>query len=229
MRAAGQTLRQLESMADLDFNLSHSNRLGTLMHSSRDWLDAGGRMLARRLDQLHTSLDALGDRVRCAVAEAVAESLGGWIHDAFLAALDQFAGWPSEPEPRLLPRRWEEPGQMIEHNDSRKGAIWPDSFESKDEPERSDERPTPPAQPPSDRLALSLTAGLQAAAWCLRRSDPRRPLLSIVCIALFVGLAVLAAPLLTVALRLTDSASQLEALTEAVGFNRSLRAAFDSA
>jgi hypothetical protein len=56
-------------------------------------------MLARRFDQLHTSLDALRDRLHRAVAEAVAESLGGWIHDAFLAALDQFAGWASEPEP----------------------------------------------------------------------------------------------------------------------------------
>src|SRR6516225_7669961 len=98
---------------------SHYLSQGTLtMHSSREWLDPGGLMLARRLDQLHTSLEALGDRLRLAVAEAVAESLGGWIRDAFLTALDRLAGRPSDPEPRLLPqRRWDEPRRMTERDD----------------------------------------------------------------------------------------------------------------
>ena len=208
------------------------------MHSSREWLDPGGLMLARRLDQLHSSLEGLGDRLRRAVAESVAESLGGWIRDAFLSALDRLAGRSSgcEPQPRLLTqRRWDEPRRMAERDDPREGAIWPDSFESEyeqepvDKPEPCDERPSTPAPPSSDRLALSLAAGLQAAAWWLRRVAQRRPLLSVAGVAVLVGLVVVAAPLLTSsAFRLAASAGQLEALTNAAGFNRSLRPALGS-
>ena len=209
------------------------------MHSSRDWLDPGGRMLARRLDQLHNSLDALGDRLRRAVAEAVAESLGGWIRDAFLTALDRLAGRSSgcEPQPRLLTqRRWEEPRRMAERDDQDERAFWPDAdgpgYEQApyDEPERFNKLPSAPAQPSPDRLAVSLAAGLQAAAWWLRRAAQRRPLLSVAGVALLVGLAVLAAPLLTSsAFRLAASAGQLGALTDAAAFHRSLRPTFGSA
>jgi hypothetical protein len=137
------------------------------MDSSREWLDPGGRMLARRLDQLHSSLEALGDRLRRAVAEAVAESMGGWIRDAFLTALDRLAGRPSDPEPRLLPqRRWDEPRRMTERDDQDERAFWPDADEPGyeqepyGEPERFDEPPPAAAPPSSDHLVLSLAAGL---------------------------------------------------------------------
>jgi hypothetical protein len=193
-------------------------------------------MLARGLDQLHTSLEALDNRLRRAVAEAVAESLGGWIRDVFLKAVDGFAGRPAERERQLLPhRRWDEPLQMTERDDRDEGAFSPHVLESDEAPERYeepepyDQRPSPPAQPSSDRLALSLAAGLQAAAWCLRRSDRRRNLPSVGGVALLVGLAVLAAPLLTTsAFRLAALAGQLEALTDATGFNLSHRPVFDS-
>ena len=209
------------------------------MDSSREWLDPGGLMLARRLDQLHSSLEALGDRLRRAVAESVAESLGGWIRDAFLSALDRLAGRSSgrEPQPRLLPqRRWEEPRRMAERDDPDERAFWPDADgpgseqAPYDELERFDEPPPAPAQPSPDRLALSLAAGLQAAAWWLRRAAQRRPLLSVAGVALLVGLAVLAAPLLaSSAFRLAASAGQLGALTDAAAFHRSLRPPFGSA
>ena len=209
------------------------------MDSSREWLDPGGLMLARRLDQLHSSLEALGDRLRRAVAESVAESLGGWIRDAFLSALDRLAGRSSgrEPQPRLLPqRRWEEPRRMAERDDPDERAFWPDSDPSDVQPELDDEtapcddQPASVAPPSSDHLVFSLAAGLQAAAWWLRRAARRRPLLSVAGVALLVGLAALAAPLLTSsAFRLAASAGQLGALTDAAAFHRSLRPTFGSA
>jgi hypothetical protein len=196
-------------------------------------------MLARRLDQLHSSLEALGDRLRRTVAEAVAESMAGWIRDAFLSVLDRLGGRSSgcEPQPRLLPqRRWDEPRRMAERDDQDERAFWPDADglgyeqEPYDELERFDEPPPAAAQPSSDHLVLSLAAGLQAAAWWLRRAARRRPLLSVAGIALLVGLAVLAAPLLTSsAFRLAASAGQLGALTDAAAFHRSLRPPFGSA
>ena len=207
------------------------------MHSSRDWLDPGGRMVARRLDQLHNSLDALGDRLRRAVAESVAESLGGWIRDAFLTTLDRLAGRAPGPEPRRLPQRcWDEARPMAGRDDPAEGAFWPDSDPSDEQPELDDEpepcdyQPATPAKPSPDHLVLSLAAGLQAAAWWLRRAARRRPLLSVAGVALLVGLAVLAAPLLaSSAFRLAASAGQLGALTDAAAFHRSLRPAFGSA
>jgi len=207
------------------------------MDSSREWLDPGGLMVARRLDQLHTSLEALGDRLRRAVAEAVAESLGGWIRDAFLTTLDRLAGRASGPEPRRLPQhRWDEARPMAGRDDPAEGAFWPDSDPSDEQPELDDEpepcdyQPATPAKPSSDHLVLSLAAGLQAAAWWLRRAAQRRPLLSVAGVGVLVGLAVLAAPLLTSsAFRLAASAGQLGALTDAAAFHRSLRPAFGSA
>jgi hypothetical protein len=195
-------------------------------------------MLARRLDQLHTTLEALGDRLRRAVADAIAESLGGWIRDAVLTTLERLAGNTSDLEPRRLPseHRWDEPRRMIRRDDVREETIWPETFEpadeeeSYDEPERFDERSPTPAQPSSDRLALSLAAGLHAAAWWMRRAVKERPLLSMAGVAFLVGLAVLAAPVLTTsAFGLITSAGQLEALTNATGFGRSFRSNFGSA
>jgi len=209
------------------------------MHSYREWSYPGGLMLARRLDQLHSSLEALGDRLRRAVAESVAESLGGWIRDAFLSALDRLAGRSSgrEPQPRLLPqRRWDEPRRMAERDDQDERAFWPDADgpgseqAPYDELERFDE-PPPAAAPPSyDHLVLALAAGLHAAAWWLRRAARERPLLSMAGGTLLVGLAVLAAPVLTTsAFGLIASAGQLEALTNATGFGRPFRSGFGSA
>jgi hypothetical protein len=220
------------------------------MQSARDWLDPGGRITARRLDQLHSTLDALGDRLRQAVAEAVAESLGGWIRDAFLTTLEQISGHVSDPnrEASLIPQRrwqgpgrWEEPSRRIERDDADEREIWPASYEREysrdsyderepDETDRFEEPTQAPSQATSDRLALSLAAGLQAAAWWLRRAAQRRPLLSLTGIGLLVGLAALMAPVLTTAaFRLATTAGQLDALTDAAGFHRSFPSRFRSA
>jgi hypothetical protein len=159
--------------------------------------DPGGRMLDRRLDQLYSSLDDLAARLRTAVAQAVGESLGGLVRDAVLSALARLAGNPPDSEPVPTPsRRWYEPGGWDEGDTERGGPpLWTDDGGGEGEPEPYDE----PEPAPPHRLALTASAGLQAAAWCLRSCARRRPVLTSVLAALLVGVVAYAAPALATA------------------------------
>jgi hypothetical protein len=175
-------------------------------------------MVARRLDQLHNSLDALGDRLRRAVADAVAESLGGWIRDAFLTTLDRLAGRPSDPAPWSPPRRrWGEPQERDRLDERDERELWHDEAGWDEEPEPGDEPPPQPVHPPPGRFDLSLAAGLQAAAWWVRSAARGRPLLTtlaILAIASLVSLAAFAVPAVTTAaFGLVASAGQLLVLS----------------
>ena len=59
------------------------------MSSIRDFIDPGGKMLARRLDQLCTTLEGLGSRLRGTIANALGETFGGIVRDAALRVLDE--------------------------------------------------------------------------------------------------------------------------------------------
>jgi hypothetical protein len=194
------------------------------MNSSRDWLDPGGRMLDRRLDQLRSSLDRLAARLRAAVAEAVGESLGGLVGDAVLGALAHLSGHEHDPEPPRPPSRsWYEPGGWNEDDwDQSDAGLWTDDGGREEEFEPSDE---PLAGPmPPQRLALTISAGLQAAAWWLRNSARRRPVLTSVLVALLVGGVAFAAPALAAALLgLAGSAGQLHRLAGWLRPRRPLR------
>jgi hypothetical protein len=189
--------------------------------------DPGGRMLDRRLDQLCSSLDDLGSRLRAAVAQAVGESLGGLIRDAVLSALARLAGNPADPEPGPPPsRRWYEPGGW-EGGDAGRGgpALWADDGGRDQEPEVYDE--PAPASPPPHRLALTASAGLRAAAWWLRSCARRRPALTSVLAALLVGVVAFAAPALAAAfLGLGSSSGPLSWLAGSLRPDGPLRAAF---
>jgi hypothetical protein len=180
------------------------------MNSSRDWLDPGGRMPGRRLDQLRSSLDRLAARLRAAVAEAVGESLGGLVRDAVLGALARLSGHEHDPEPpRPAPRSWYEPGGWNEDDrDQSDAGLWTDDGGGEEEVGPSDEPLAGPTTP--HRLTLTISAGLQAAAWWLRNSARRRPVLTSVLAALLVGGVAFAAPALAAALLgLAGSAGQL--------------------
>src|ERR1700722_17996647 len=58
------------------------------MRSIRDFIDPGGRMLARRLDQLCSTLEGLGARLKGTIANAIGETIGGFVRDTALRVLD---------------------------------------------------------------------------------------------------------------------------------------------
>src|SRR5437660_1687095 len=74
----------------------------------RNWFTPSGRMLTRRLEQLRTTLDSLGARLRAAVAQAVGETVGVVIRDAVSDALDGITGLLPEPPPQHTrpPQGW---------------------------------------------------------------------------------------------------------------------------
>jgi hypothetical protein len=195
------------------------------MNLYRRWGDPGGRMLDRRLDQLCSSLDDLGSRLRAAVAEAVGESLGGLVRDAVLSALARLAGNPPDPEPAPPPaRRWYETGGWDEGDAERGGPpLWADDGGRDEKREAYDE----PEPAPTHRLALTASAGLQAAAWWLRSCARRRPALTSVLAALLVGVVAFASPALAAAfLGLAGSTGPLNWLAGSLRPNGPLRAAF---
>ncbi len=59
------------------------------MPSIRNYLDPGGRILARRLDQLCMTLEGLGARLRGTIANAIGETIGGFVRDSALRLLDE--------------------------------------------------------------------------------------------------------------------------------------------
>jgi hypothetical protein len=190
-----------------------------------------------RIDQLRSSLEVLGGRLRTAVAEALGETLGGVVRDTVLLLLDRLAGSSSSPAPepaRLAVRNWaERSGQQdwgdydrdrLErwHGDRRgrpeepfdepsEPGLWGQTGELDDEPDAQAE-PTPAWAPPP-RLAWSVSAGLQAAALWLRNWAGRRPVLIGVAVAFLAGCLAYTAPgLASAAFALAGSLGQLGAL-----------------
>jgi hypothetical protein len=199
-------------------------------------LDSGG--LLERLDQLRSSLEVLGGRLRAAVAQALGETLGGVVRDTVLLLLDRLAGSSSShtPEPTpLAVRGWDEPSGQHNWSDYDQGGLgrwhgdpyrrpeepfdqphesglWDQPSEPDHKPELQEE-PTPARAPPP-RLAWSVSAGLQAAAVWLRNWAGRRPVLIGVVVAFLAGCLAYTAPaLVSAAFALAGSLGQLGALT----------------
>jgi hypothetical protein len=148
------------------------------------WLRGARRVVAEKIDQVYRTLVTLTDRVRQAIAEAVARAVSGVVQETVRAVLDQLHG-PLPPH-----RQIEYEPRNVRFNDSGglfPGGVPPDDFEDErpygsfaDERfhERSyretafdDEEPPPedePVRTPS-RWRSWLALVLQAVAWWLRR------------------------------------------------------------
>jgi phage baseplate assembly protein W len=178
------------------------------MRSYRNAFVSGGSLLSRRLDQLRSTLDSLGSRLRTAVSQAVGETVGVVVRDAVNSALDRVAGILPEPEPpRASSRSWNE--------DEEEDLMWSDDGWDEQHPEPSDR--APPDTGSTQRMTLSVTAGLSAAAWWLRRWTGRLALASTTAVGLIAGCTVFAAPMLANAgLRLMGTVGQVNFLSETV-------------
>jgi len=176
------------------------------MRSFRNMIPSG-RMLARRIDQLRSNLNALGSRLRAAVSDAVGETVGVVVRDAVNHALDQLSGF--------LPRHDPPPAPSSAWHEEDDHDLWPDDGWENDEPEPCDK--APPADRESNRLAFSVSAGLSVAAWWLRRWTGRLELVSTTVFAVGAGCAVYVAPALaTAGMRLIGSAGHLGFLRNTV-------------
>jgi hypothetical protein len=151
--------------------------------SSRSWPGRG--KLARHLGRLQQHLDAVGEQVREAVATAVGRTVAEAIGEAVFDALAPYAA-PSGAESRYYP------------NGRRAGEAspWRDpyAYESYDDDDDADPqyRSCLRDEPHNRRWRRAMAAGLQAAAWWLRRHPGQVSLMAALAVGTVAGLAVLA-------------------------------------
>ena len=195
------------------------------MPSLRDYIDPGGKMLARRLDQLSSTLESLGTRLRGTIATAIGETLGGFVHDVAWRFLDEVTQDLSGSKPVREP--WSAPDTLARENfDPNDRAYWDDDEDSRYEPDLEEQ----PIRPTPERLPTALSAGLQAASWWLRRwSGPSRTLSTLAVGLVATGIAFLGGPLVVAVLGLVASASQFTSLSDTIGAGASVFGGFDSA
>jgi hypothetical protein len=182
------------------------------MHNIRDVIDPSGRLLARRLDQLCSALECLSVRLRGTIVDVIGDSIGGFVRDAALGALDHVTQSRSDPSHKpSFPRR--ERAEEAYPEDVEDG-YWYDE----DAPPAAYADPQPLSAPtPPERLPTALSAGLQAASFWLRRWTGKRRALSTCAIGMMATLfAFVGGPLALVLLDLAASASQFNALPDAL-------------
>jgi hypothetical protein len=198
------------------------------MRLFRSVIEPGSRWLARHFSRLRRSLEALYDRLREAIAVAVAraaedavrEAVTGLLADTPPLGLPDYprrnftpsGAWrdPNDPDEEL--RRWEE------NLDNDYAAAARSEAGARVQPDEPSPEPT--------RLRRALAEGLQAASWWLRR-DGRFPVLT----ALSAGLVVVLAsytggPLAGAGVALAGSALGLMSFAHAVHSGAGALAAF---
>ena len=165
--------------------------------SSRNWPVRG--KLARHLGRLQQHLDAVGEQVREAVATAVgrtvAEAVGEAVYDALTPYLD-----PSGAASRSYSRSAERSAQTRQDGNDpawRRDAgssPWRDpyAYDSDDDDAEAEYRSSLRDEPRSRGWRRAITAGLQAAAWWLRRHPGQVSLMAALAVGTVAGLAVLA-------------------------------------
>jgi hypothetical protein len=197
------------------------------MPSIRDFIDPGGKILARRLDQLCSTLETLGTRLRGTIANAIGETIGGLVRDTALRVLDEATQYLPGYEPVLSPLTMTAPNTLAHEGfNAEEQGYWMDDDETRSEPGLKE----PSAPTPPERLPTALSAGLQAASWWLRRWSGRgRTLTTLAVGVLATGLAFLGGPLVVAVLGLAGTATQFNSLADAIGTGLSVFSGSDSA
>jgi hypothetical protein len=196
------------------------------MNMIRDVIDPGGRLLARRLDQLCSTLESLTVRLRATVANVIGDSINSFVRDAAMGVLDSVAQCLSDRSPTPPPMQARN-HEVYEQDDD--GSYWYDDDDDDDEQALSGSAPQDqlaPAQP--DRLPSALSAGLQVASFWLRRWAGRSRVLT-TCAVGMAGtvFAFLGGPLAIALLDLAASASQFNDLPEAINKGASAMGLYD--
>jgi hypothetical protein len=138
---------------------------------------SGPLTLAQRLARLNDNLQALGEKLKSAIASLI----GGAIAEAIRDVIRSLLGGEQDSQPRPFSNHldgWDDPGWQDEDPRwSREEDFFPAS------------RHEPPAckQEPAQRWRHAWTAGLQTALWWLARQSCRRPIVTTVAVSLAVG------------------------------------------
>src|SRR5262245_6228453 len=155
------------------------------MRLFRSVIDPGCRWLAKHLSRLCRTLEGLYDRLKEAIAVAVARAAEDAVREGVHALLTDKPPLcpPDYPRRNFAPSGWEDD----EFDELRR---WEENLDHEQEPrgrgEPSAHVPTSEETAEPTRLRRALAEGLQAAAWWLRRGG-RFPVLT----ALGAGLVVL--------------------------------------
>jgi len=185
----------------------------------RNYLDPGGRILARRLDQLCLTLESLSARLRSTIAAAIGETIGGFVRDSALRILDDLTEYLPDAAPPPSARslgntRAKLAGEDYEPDGA---GFWSDEREpTRLEDETKGEGEALSSVP--ERLPTALSTGLQAAAWCLRRWSGQGRMLTTFAVGLVAaGIAYIGGPIAAVVLSLAGSATQFASMTDGLG------------
>jgi hypothetical protein len=182
------------------------------MPSIRDFIDPGGRMLARRLDQLCATLENLGARLRGTIANAIGETIGCIVRDTALRVLDEVSHYLPASGSFRSPLRDDEPDMWDrqQHEDER--GYWDDGdVQWEPAPEENSISAAP------ERLPTALSAGLQAASWWLQRWSGHTRTISTMAVGLITaGIAFLGGPVVVAVLGLAQTATQFQSLSGAI-------------
>ena len=178
----------------------------------RDYLDPSGRMLARRLDELCSTLENLAARLHGTIANAIGETIGGIVRDTALRALNEVM--------RLVPSNAPMPTRpTLDYVRDDRG-YWGDG----DEFDRDEDEQSSPQK--SKRLPTALSSGLQAASWWLQRC-PHRIAMTFAVGLTAAGIAYMGGPLAVVVLGLAGTATQFNSLADAISAGASSLGLFD--
>jgi hypothetical protein len=193
------------------------------MPSIRAFLDPGGRMLARRLDELCSTLEGLATRLHGTIANAIGETIGGLVRDTTLRVLSEVT--------RFLPNPALDPSPLIQ---DKRDPLGPQDYAPDERGYWGDEAEFEPhvekrsAPPKSDRLPTALSAGLQAASWWLQRCRCQCRVMTTFAVGLAAaGIAYIGGPLAVVVLGLAGTATQFTTLAEAIDAGASTFGRFD--
>jgi hypothetical protein len=152
--------------------------------SLRSWPVCG--KLARHLRRLQQHLDAVGEQLREAVATVVGRTVAEAVGEAVFDALAPYAG-PSATESRYYPA-W----RRDTSSSSCRDPYTYDSYDDSRYEDDSEYRSSLGDEPHARRWRRAMAAGLQAAAWWLRRHPGQVSLMAALTVGTVAGLAVLA-------------------------------------
>jgi hypothetical protein len=171
-------------------------------------MDAGKRMLARRLDHLFNTLENLRGQLRSTLANAVGETLGMLVRDSAMQVLEALPFHGREPPAFASTSRRYQPDMRGRSSYQEDRGYWDDDYE--EDEELID--PIEPAPPEPVRLPTALSAGLQAAAWWLRRWPTAKHPLTVLTVTLTAtAAAFFGGPLVMVMFGLAHAATHFSA------------------
>ena len=124
MQAAMQSLKKIKlGIQAAPRRALHTTFSGEPMHI-RDIIAPGSKLLARRLDQLCSTLECLSGRLKTTLVSVIGDSVGGLVRDAAMGVLDNVNKCLADPGQNPSVRQARPPEAYLEDDDD--GAYWYD-------------------------------------------------------------------------------------------------------